>query len=156
MPMARGPIRIEAARRYPVTVERGFAYITDPSNWPKYWPGFVRLKSGSRWGRPGDHARLVVHLMGRDRELVMKLIEYEPDRVVRYTSSQARLPEAHHERRFVADGSGFWYQLVVEYEPRGGLAGLFDRTLLARSVRKAADLTIAALERELGGLDSDR
>lgn len=153
--MVRRAIRIEATRRYPVTVERGFAYITDPSNWPTYWPGFVRLKTGSKWRRPGDEARLVVHLVGRDRELVMQLLEYEPNRLVRYTSSQARLPEAHHERRFVADGSGFGYQLVVEYQSRSGLAGLFDRTLLARSVRKALDQTLTALERELGGLDSD-
>jgi uncharacterized protein YndB with AHSA1/START domain len=147
------PMRIEATRRYPVTVERGFTYITNPSNWPNYWPGFVRLQPGSKWGKPGDESRIVVRLMGRDRELVMKLVEYEPHRFVRYTSLQAGLPAAHHERRFVADGSGFGYQLAVEYEPRRRLAGVFDRTLLARSVRRALDRTLIALERELVGLD---
>ena len=53
-------------------------------------------------------------------------------------------------------GRAFGISLMWEYESPGGLAGPFDQTLLARSARKAADRTIAALERELGGLDSDR
>jgi hypothetical protein len=38
---------------------------------------------------------------------------------------------------------------VVEYEPRGGIAGLFDRFLLARGVRRAFQQTFAALEQQL-------
>jgi len=146
------PIRIQATRRFPVTVEHGFAFITDPANWPAFWPGFVRLAPGSAWHAPGDQARLVTRLMGRDRELAMTLVAYEPNRVVRYTSSQAGLPDAYHEREFVPDGDAFVYRLAIEYAPRRGLAGLFDRTLLRRSVRRAFDRTLAALEREFRGL----
>jgi hypothetical protein len=35
--------RVEAAHRFDVPLERGFAFITDTANWPKYWPGYVRL-----------------------------------------------------------------------------------------------------------------
>jgi hypothetical protein len=42
--------RVEAAHRFDVPVERGFAFITDTANWSKYWPGYVRLEQGSRWG----------------------------------------------------------------------------------------------------------
>jgi hypothetical protein len=45
--------------------------------------------------------------------------------------------------------AGFIFRLVVEYESRGGIAGLFDRFLLARGVRRASERTFAALEREL-------
>jgi uncharacterized protein YndB with AHSA1/START domain len=141
--------RIEAARRYGVSVERGFAFITDTANWPRFWPGFVRLEEGSRWGAAGDTARLVTRLFGRERELTMTIEEFEPNRLVTYTSTQPGLPDAHHERHFEADDGGFVYRLVVEYEPRRGISGVFDRALLRRGIRRAFERTFAALDRLL-------
>jgi hypothetical protein len=70
---------------------------------------------------------------------------------VTYTSTQRGLPDARHERGFEPDGDGFTYRLVVEYEPRGGIASVFDRVLLARGIRRAFEQTFDALERELEG-----
>ena len=142
--------RIEAAHRFDVPIERGFAFITDTANWPKFWPGYVRLEEGSRWGAPGDTARLVTRLLGRERKLMMTITAFEPNELVTYTSAQPGLPDAQHERRFEPDHDGFIYRLVVEYEPRGGLAGGFDRTLLARGIRRAFERTFTALEQEFG------
>ena len=144
-------MRLEVARRFPVPVERGFAFVTDTVNWPSYWPGYVRLEDGSTWGAVGDTARLVIRLLGRERTLTMKITSFEPNRLVTYTSTQPGLPDAAHERHFEPDGDGFLYRLVVEYEPRTGVAGLADRTLVARGIRQAFDRTLAALERELVG-----
>ena len=141
--------RVEAARRYDVPVERGFGFITDPANWPTFWPGFVRLAEGSRWGAGGDTARLTIRLLGRERELAMRIQEFQQNRLVTYTSTQPGLPDAHHERHFEPDGDGFVYRVVVDYEPRGGVAGFFDRALLPRGIRRAFERTFAALEREL-------
>jgi uncharacterized protein YndB with AHSA1/START domain len=141
--------RVEAAHRYEIPVERGFAFITDTANWPRFWPGYVRLEAGSSWSAVGDTARLVTRLLGRERLLTMRITAFEPNRLVAYTSTQPGLPDAAHERHFEADGSGFVYGLVVEYEPRGGIAGLFDRFLLSRGIRRAFAETFAALEREL-------
>ncbi len=141
--------RVEAAHRYDVPVERGFAFITDTANWSRFWPGYVRLIEGSRWGAPGDTARLVTRLLGRERKLEMTITAFEPNRRVTYTSTQAGLPDARHERHFEPDGDGFGYRLVVEYEPRGGVAGVFDRLLLARGIRRAFRSTFEALEGEL-------
>ena len=141
--------RVEAAHRYDVTAERGFAFITDTANWSKFWPGYVRLEEGSSWGSSGDTARLVTRLLGRERELTMTITAFERNRLVTYTSRQPGLPDARHERHFEPDGDGFVYRLVVEYEPRGGVAGVFDRLLVARGIRRAFQSTFAALEREL-------
>jgi Polyketide cyclase / dehydrase and lipid transport len=142
-------VRVELAHRYEVPVERGFAFITDTVNWPTFWPGFVRLGPESRWTATGDTARLVTRLLGRERELTMTVKAFEPNRLVTYASTQPGLPDADHERHFEADGDGFVYRLVVEYEPRGGIAGVFDRMLLARGIRRAFESTFDALEREL-------
>lgn len=142
-------VRIEASHRFDVPVERGFAFITDTANWPTFWPGYVRLEEGSRWGAAGDTARLATRLLGRERELTMTIRAFEPNRLVRYTSTQPGLPAADHERHFRPDGQGFVYGLAVEYEPRRGVAGVFDRTLLARGIRQAFTRTFDALERQL-------
>jgi uncharacterized protein YndB with AHSA1/START domain len=140
--------RVEAAHRYEVPIERGFAFITDTANWSKFWPGYVRLENGSSWGAPGDTARLMTRLLRRERELTMTITAFEPNRLVSYTSTQPGLPDASHERHFEPDGDGFTYRLIVEYEPRGGIAGLFDRLLLDRGIRRAFQSTFVALERE--------
>jgi uncharacterized protein YndB with AHSA1/START domain len=140
--------RVEAAHRFEVSVERGFEFITDTANWPKFWPGYVRLEKGSTWSAPGDTARLVTRLLGRERTLTMRIRAFEPNRLVTYTSTQPGLPDAYHERHFELDDGGFVYRLVVEYEPRGGIAGLVDRVLLPRGIRRAFGRTFAALQEE--------
>jgi len=141
--------RIEAAHRYDVPVERGFAFITNIGNWSKFWPGYVRLEEGTRWSESGDTARLVIRLFGRERELTMTIRTFEPNRRVTYTSTQPGLPDGYHERIFEPDGDGFVYRLLVAYKPRGGIAGLLDATLVARAIRHALERTLAAVEREL-------
>jgi uncharacterized protein YndB with AHSA1/START domain len=148
--------RIEAAHRFDVPVEDGFAFITDTANWPRFWPGYVRLGADTRWGGVGDTARLVTRLLGRERLLTMTVTAFEANRLVAYTSTQPGLPDAYHERRFEPDDHGFVYRLVVEYVPRGGVAGAFDRFLLARGIRRAFEQTFLALERELLGGPNSR
>ena len=130
-------------------MEQGFTFITDTANWSKFWPGFVRLEPESTWGAPGDTARLVTRILSRKRTLTMTVTTFEPNQLVTYTSTQPGLPDARHERIFEGDGDGFVYRLVVEYEPRAGVAGLLDRRLLPRGIRRAFQQTFAALEREL-------
>jgi hypothetical protein len=79
----------------------------------------------------------------------MRVTEFEPNRLVTYESTQPGLPDAFHERHFEPDEAGFTYRLVVQYEPRSGIAGLFDRFLLARGIRRAFERTFAALLQEL-------
>jgi hypothetical protein len=145
-------MRIEGSHHFKVPVERGFAFVTDTANWPRFWPGYVRLEPGSKWGAPGDTAKLVTKILGRERTLTMTVTDFEPNRVVAYTSTQEGLPDVRHERHFEAVGDGFVYRLVVDVEPRSGLRGVLDRLALARGIRRAFDSTFAALERELRSL----
>jgi hypothetical protein len=142
-------IRVEHAHRFSTPLRTGFGYITDIANWPAYWPRLVRVQPGSRWAAPGDRATIVIRLLGREVELVLTLAQLEPERLVTYTSVQKGLPDARHERHFAAAGDGFDYRLVVEYEPRPALRGLFDRLIVRRAVAGAMRRTVENLEREL-------
>jgi len=141
--------RVEHTHRFATPLPVGFGYITEIENWPAYWPGLVRVEPGSRWAAPGDTATLVIRLLGREVELALTLSHLEPDRLVTYTSVQQGLPDARHERHFAAAQEGFDYRLVVDYEPRPGLRGLFDRSILRRAVAGALRRTVENLEREL-------
>ena len=144
-------MRIEREQRFRVPVETGFAFITDPANWPRFWPGFVRLEPESRWAVPGDEAGLVVKLLGRDVDLRMTLRRVEENRLVEYDSRQPGLPDARHERHFSPAGDGFDYGLVVEYEPRSGFRGIYDRVLVRRGVDRALRQTLENLLTALPG-----
>jgi hypothetical protein len=50
-------VRLEATHQFGVSVGEGFEDITDPANWPAYWPRFVSLDPTSRWREPGDRRR---------------------------------------------------------------------------------------------------
>jgi len=141
--------RVECQHRFAVPVETGFAFITDVKNWPRYWPGFLRMQPNSRWSAPGDQACIAVRLLGREFELRMALRRFEKNRLITYTSVQEGAPDAHHERHFVPVDGGFIYRLVVEYEPRTGLPGLYDRVLLRWGIGRALRETITNLDATL-------
>ena len=141
------PVRIEMNRRFGVTVRDGFDYITDPNNWPQYWPDLVRIEPGSRWREPGDRARLVLRLLGRQVELEMTLCLLAPYSAVEYVSVQRGLPDARHERHFEDADGGLAYRIVVSYQPRPGWRSLFDRVLVRRAIARAARKTFANLDR---------
>jgi Polyketide cyclase / dehydrase and lipid transport len=143
-------VRIEVTSRFSVSLQDGFDYITDPANWPEYWPDLVRIEPGSHWREPGDRARLVLRLLGRPVELEMTLDRLVPYRVVEYTSVQRGLPDARHERHFADDGGTLGYRIVVSYEARPGWRGIADRTLVRLAIARAARRTIANLERQFG------
>jgi len=139
-------MRVEVTHRFAVGVRDGYDYITDLGNWPAYWPGLVRVEPGSRWREPGDRTRIVLRLLGRETEMTMVLGRVEPYRLIEYTSEQSGLPPARHERHFADDGEhGLAYRAVVEYSPRSGPRGLFDRVLVRRAVERALRATVANL-----------
>ena len=140
-------MRVEAERRFPVTVRDGFDYITDQANWPDYWPNLVRIEPGARWGEPGDVTRMVLHVLRREVEMTMTLRRFEPPRLVEYTSTQAGVPDLQHERHFTDAGGELHYRAAVEFAPRG----LYDRFIVRRAVKRALNTTLANLDTAFGG-----
>jgi uncharacterized protein YndB with AHSA1/START domain len=143
-------MQIALEQRLPVSVDEGFAYITDPRNWPEYWPGLVRVVAAERWQQPGDEAVLILRLLGRPVEMHMSLTRFDPPRLVEYTSTQRGLPAARHERHFTSVGGQLQYRVSVELTPRAGWRGIVDRVLVRRAVRRTLHRTLANLQRRFG------
>jgi hypothetical protein len=143
-------IRLEQERRYGVARDAAFEYVTDPRNWPAFWPDLAGIDDPeARWRRPGDTMRLRMRLAGRATDLVMVLDEYAPPSLVTYRTEQPGLPDARHERHFEPDGDGLRYRVAVSYDPRPGLHGLLDRTLVRWGIRRALRRTLDNLEHVL-------
>ena len=142
-------VRIEVSHTFPVPGSEAFAYITDMRNWPAYWPDFIRIENPSeaKWSKPSDKATVVIKLLNRERALNMEMKEFQKDVRVSYVSRQQGLPDVSHERHFKAVPAGCEYRLVVEYEPRQGFTGLFDRLLVKGSVERAMRKTVQNLDR---------
>lgn len=142
-------MRLEVTHGFAIPLRDGFDYIVEPRNWPEYWPGLIRVQPGSRWRTPGDRVRVLMRLLGRTVELEMTLRTYDPYRLIEYTSVQQGLPDVRHERGFSAAGDGFEYRLAVEFEPRAGLRGAFDRGFVRGAVERTMQRTVANLEGRL-------
>jgi hypothetical protein len=141
------PVRLELGRRFPVSLREGFEYITDLTNWPEYWPRLVRIEPGSRWRESGDRTRLSLRMLGRAVELEMTLERIDPYRLVEYRSEQRGLPPAAHQRHFTEVDGGFEFRIVIEYQARRGLPGIFDRVMFRRAIERAMRETVENLDR---------
>lgn len=139
-------MHVTISKRFAFPLRDGYDYITDLRRWPQYWPNLISVAPESRWSQAGDTARVKLTLLGRRTELVMTLARAIPYRLVQYTSVQDGLPAAIHERHFAEDSAGFVYGIVVEFEPRTGLRGPFDRLVVPRAVERVAKQTVDNLE----------
>jgi hypothetical protein len=146
-------VRIEASSTFSVNREAGFDYITDPTNWPQFWPDLVDIPGlgRARWQKRGDTMRLRMRLAGRLTELHMTLDQLDRPALVLYHTVQLGMPDAMHERYFEPVAGGFTYRLVISWTPRSGPAGLFDRTLFRYAAARALRRTLDNLRRELPG-----
>jgi hypothetical protein len=86
-------------------------------------------------------------MLGRTVELDMTLERIEPHRLVEYRSEQRGLPPAAHERHFTEADGGFEFRIVIEYAPRRGVRGIFDRVLFRRATERAMRETMDNLDR---------
>ena len=149
-------IRVELSRTFPIPVSDAFAFITAPSNWKAFFPHFVRLHDPARakWDAPGDKVTVAIRILGRTVDVNMTLEEIQRDKRVVYVSRQHGLPDARHERRFTVASEGFDFGLIVAFDPRSGLAGLYDHFLVKPAIARALRTTVENLDSVFGQVRS--
>lgn len=128
--------RVEVLRLLPVSPAALFALIADLSHWPAFYPDFVRFdgEPPASWNQPGASLTVVTRLLGREVAVEMTIEIFRPGRFVRYRSRQRGLPDACHERAFIAHPKGCVFVAAVGYPARPGVAGIVDRLVVRRAV----------------------
>jgi hypothetical protein len=139
-------IKVEVRHRLAVPLGEGFDYIDEVGNWPRFWPGLLRVRPHAGWSEPGDRVDLV---LSPRIELELTLDRREPYRLLEFTAEQRGLPAARHTRRFVPAADGFEYRATVEFEPQGPLDETLFRRSLERTLLRTAENLEAVLERAL-------
>lgn len=98
---------------------------------------------------------VVIRLLSRETELRIKLEEFVKNLNVKYVSKQDGLPDIHHERYFESTPNGCNFRLIMRYEPRSGIKGLFDRYILKKSIIRAIHKTLSNQDRMLSRLETE-
>lgn len=138
-------LSVEVLRLLPVSPEALFRLMSDLARWPSFYPDFVRFagQPPSSWREPGATVTVVTRLFGREVAVEMTLEAFEPGRLVRYRSRQRGLPDAIHQRAFIAHPAGCVFLASVSYAPRRGAAGIIDqvvvRPAVVRKLRRAGE-----------------
>jgi Polyketide cyclase / dehydrase and lipid transport len=140
--------RIEVSKVFPVSPAEAFVYVTDMRNWPSVLPGFVRIEDAARarWGKVGDRVAVVGRLCGPQGTLDMELEEFQEGEGVKFVLRQIGLPSAHHERHFLAKPGGCECRVFATFEPRPGIAALYDRLLAKWGITTALRSGLDALD----------
>ena len=85
---------------FAVSGDVGFRYITEPTNWPKFWLDLMDIPDRDRagWRDPGDSVRLRMRLAGPIADLHMNLVSCALRRSLARRVLQEGRPEASSPR----------------------------------------------------------
>src|SRR5689334_12359560 len=127
-------VRIDVFHTFPVSASEGFAYLLNIDNWGQFWAGFVRVENqtSTTFDRPGVVVRMKLGIDTID----MFVQEVQKDAFLQYKTRQRLAPVMLHERYYKDVPGGFEYRVIITYEPRKGIFGLLDRTVVKRSLLK--------------------
>jgi Polyketide cyclase / dehydrase and lipid transport len=125
-----GSDKIEYGAVLPVDPDRAFGFVSDPTNWPRFFASMRSAEAGPDWGRVGGHGRMVTSFLGRDVVSEFELTTWDPPREFRYVARQRGRPDLDNRRIFLATEGGTRLAGTTRLRPRPGLAGLTDRISL--------------------------
>jgi carbon monoxide dehydrogenase subunit G len=130
-------VKITYGAVLPLPPDEAFAFVADPLNWPRFFPGVQAVDKDDDWGRVGGHARLTSVILGRSLTMNLELTEWDAPKAFRYTVSQGEGPGNDDNRRtFQPVPGGTQLTGTTEVPTRRGPAGLLDRLqmVLVRAV----------------------
>ncbi len=126
---ARAHVRHDIWIKAPV--EEVFALYCDTARWPEFWlegTGELRNISGPI-DQVGTTFEGTMRVAGKEISGTMRVVQVEPDRLVRYENEQGELGFTY---RFEAEGDGTRFVHEGGYSTAGLLGKLADRLILRR------------------------
>ena len=115
----------------PLPPDEAFAFLSDPSTWPRFFRELVSATAGPGWGTVGGQGRMVPRVGPLRLPVELELTAWEPPRAFRYTARRPGSPDLDNERVLspVADG-GTRLTATTTLRPRPGPLGVLDRVTL--------------------------
>src|SRR4026208_2011793 len=110
----------------PLPPDEGFAFVSDPTTWPRFFDTLESAEPLDEWGTVGGRGRMTTRFLGSSVTSELELTEWEPPRVFRYTHRPAGRPDLDNLRVFPPVGTGTQLRGSTTIRPRPGLRGLMD------------------------------
>ncbi len=148
--------RIEKTIEVEVPLEKGFWYIADGENWPKWYPSLKKAKRIKGKVGPSSVMHYIAEIKGKRYEFETRVVEWDPPR--RYldvSRFRTRLIKHYmHEGRFKPTKKGFKYTFILDYRfGPPGLGWLIERLRkreIERSIEEALKNLKSVLEHKFG------
>ena len=124
----------------PLPPEVAFAFVSDPTTWPRFFDALESAEPLDGWGTVGGRGRMTTRFLGSSVTSELELTEWDPPRAFRYTARQGGRPDLDNLRVFTPLGTGTQLRGTTTIRPRRGVRGLIDRVtlrVLARVFAKA-------------------
>jgi hypothetical protein len=124
----------------PLPPEAAFAFVADPTTWPRFFDALESAEPLEGWGAVGGRGRMTTRFLGSSVTSELEITEWDPPRAFRYTAHQGGRPDLDNLRVFTPLGSGTQLRGTTTIRPRPGVRGLIDRVtlrVLARVYAKA-------------------
>ncbi len=144
-------VKIERTITIAAPVERVSAYLTEPANWPEFWPSMVECR-GTQRSADGTHyakSQWTYKMAGLRIEGVSDTTEYIPNR--RIVSQGRGGIENTTTWEFQPAGAGTRVDLTIEYAMPGPLLGKFAESIIRKVNEHEADTLMANLKARLEG-----
>lgn len=138
------PLASTSTTTLPVDPDHAFSYVSNPANWPHFFPGVRSTRVVDQWSGVGGRVQVSMEFFGRSYTAEFELTEWHPPHAFRYTARQDGRPDLDSRRTFSVTGSGTRFTATTELDRRQGLPGLLDRVSL-RFTQRAQRRALARL-----------
>src|SRR5215204_873625 len=88
----------------PLPPEAAFAFVSDPTTWPRFFDALESAGPLDGWGAVGGRGRMTTRFLGSSVTSELELTEWDPPRAFRYTARQAGRPDLDNLRVFTPLG----------------------------------------------------
>jgi carbon monoxide dehydrogenase subunit G len=127
-----------------VPVEKVFAYIDDPVNFPEVWPSMVEVKDVEELPAGGRKFNFVYKMAGVRLEGTSETIEYVANQ--RIVTKSTGAVESKFVWEFLPEGEGTKLNVSIEYTVPVPVLGKLAEGLIVKMNEREADTLVANLK----------
>ncbi len=148
---AGAPARISYGAVVPLPPDEAFAFVSEPSNWPAFFPSVRSVSKEQGWEAVGGRASMASDFLGRTVAAELEMTVWDPPREFRYLMRQVGGPPLDNRRVFEPVPGGTRLRGSTEGTMRLGPRGLIDRVrvqalrrIYAEAMKRLPEAALAA------------
>lgn len=130
-------MQIKYGALIPLPPDEAFEFVSDPTNWPRFFNSIESVEVGENWGTPGGRAKMVNGILTQEVVTELELLDWNRPYGFRYVGRNQGRSDMVNDRVFeaVAEGTRLTGTTASYGERRAGTSGLTDAIMLLAARR---------------------